>query len=142
MFRKLTPLLRTKTPAKRKPEGFTLTEVVVAASLLIIAIVPLLKALTSAHITSSIIERRTLSLTLAQAKLDEIKAHAIYHYGNSFTETNSPLEGPYLCNIEDSSANANLRQVKVSVGKDFNDNNVLDVDEIEVTIATLIAKRW
>ena len=142
MRRKLTRLLRTKIPAKRKAEGFTLTEVIIATSLLIIAIVPILKALTGAHVTSAIIERRTRSLTLAQAKLDEIKARSIYNYSESFAETNYSLEGLFLCNVEDSSVNANLRQIKISVGEDLNGNSNLNNDEIEITLTTLIAKRW
>ena len=65
------------------PAGFTLTEVVVASALLIVAISPILKALTSAHLNTTIIEHKTRSLTLAQAKLDEIKARSIYNYTNS-----------------------------------------------------------
>jgi Tfp pilus assembly protein PilV len=142
MRRKLTRFLRPKTPSVRKSKGVTITEVVIATSLLIIAIIPILKALTSAHVTSSTIERKTNSLMLAQAKLDEIKAHSIYNYGESFTETNSSLEGLYLCNVTDNSINTNLRQIQVSVGGDLNSNSTLDTDEIEVTLTTLIAKRW
>jgi type II secretory pathway pseudopilin PulG len=142
MHRKLTRLFRAEAPAIRKSEGFTLTEVIIATSLLIIAIVPILKALTSAHVTSAIIERRTRSLTLAQARLDEIKARSIYNYGESFTETNYSLEGSFLCNVEDSSVNANLRQINISVGEDLNGNSNLNNDEIEITLTTLIAKRW
>jgi len=142
MRRKLTRLYRTDAPAKRKSDGFTLTEVVIATSLLIIAIIPILKALTSAHVTSSIIERRTNSLVFAQAKLDEIKAHSTYNYGASFAETNTSLEGLYLCNVTDTSINTDLRQIQVSVGNDLNSNSMLDTDEIEITLTTLIAKRW
>ena len=137
MCRKLT-----ETPAMRKSGGFTLTEVVIATSLLIIAIVPILKALTIAHVTSSIIECKTSSLTLAQAKLDEIKARSIYNYGDTFAETNTSLEGLYLCNVEDTSVNTNLRQVKVSVGYDQDGDSNFDTDEIEISLVTLIARRW
>ncbi|MBA7618078.1 hypothetical protein ES703_25397 [subsurface metagenome] len=122
--------------------GFTLTEVVVASTVLIIAIVPILRALTSAQVTSTIIEHRTRSLTLAQAKLDEIKARSIYNYGDDFTETNSSLDGPYLCNVVDSFVSANLRTITVSVGYDHNGNSTLETDEIEITLATLVARRW
>ena len=142
MRRKLTRLLRTETPAIRKSGGFTLTEVIIATSLLIIAIVPILKALTSAHVTSAIIERKTSSLILAQGKLDEIRVRSIYNYSSTFVETNSSIEGSYLCNVEDTSVNANLRQIKVSVGEDLNGNSTLDTDEIEITMVTLVARRW
>jgi Tfp pilus assembly protein PilV len=126
----------------RKSGGFTLTEVVIASTLLVIAIIPILKALTMAHVTSAIIERKTSSLIFAQAKLDEIKARSVYDYSSTFAETNTSLEGLYLCNVEDTSVNANLRQITVSVGEDLNGNSTLNTDEIEITLATLIANRW
>ncbi len=142
MRRKLTRLFRAKKSSIRNSRGLTLTEVVIASALLAIAIVPILKALTMAHVTSTIIEHRTRSLTLAQAKLDEIKARSIYNYGSSFTETNTVLEGLFLCNVNDSSVSADLREITVSVGQDENGNSVLDTDEIEITLSTLIARRW
>ena len=142
MCRKLIKLLKAIRPAIKKAGGFTLTEVVIASSLLIIAIVPILKALTTAQVTSTIIEQRTRSLTLAQAKLDEIKARSVYNYSDTFTETNTVLEGLYLCNVEDTVVSDNLRQIKVLVGLDNNSNSTLNTDEIEITLTTLIARRW
>ncbi len=142
MRRKLTRLFRTKAPAIKKSEGFTLTEVVIATSLLVIAIVPILKALTSAQVTSAIIERRTRSLTLAQAKLDEIRACSIYDYSSTFTETSTSLDGSYLCNVKDTSVGAELREIEISVGYDLNGNSTLEANEIEITLTTLIAQRW
>ncbi len=142
MCQKLTRLLRTETPAIRKTGGFTLTEVIIATSLLIIAIVPILKALTSAHVTSSIIERRTCSLTFAQAKLDEIRARSIYDYSSTFVETSTPLGGSYLCDVKDTSKGTDLREIEISVGYDLNSNSTLEADEIEVILATLVARRW
>ena len=131
-----------RLPIKNRAGGFTLTEVVVASALLIIAMVPILKGLTNAHLTTAIIERKTRSLTLAQAKLDEIKARSVYHYSETFAETNTFVDGSYLCNVTDTSAGANLRTITVSVGYDLNDNDILANDEIEVTLTTYIAKRW
>jgi len=142
MRRKLTKLSRMITPSRRKLGGFTLTEVVVASSLLVIAIIPILRALTIAQVSSGIIKQRTHSLILAQAKLDEIKARSVYDYSSSFAQTNSSLEGSYLCNVVDNSVTANLRQITVSVGKDLNGNSTLDGDEIEITLSTLVAQRW
>ena len=142
MCRKLTKLLRIEILAIRKSGGFTLTEVIVAATLLIIVIVPILRALTIAHVSSRIIEHRTHSLILAQAKLDEIKARSVYHYSDTFVETNSSIEGSYLCNVEDTTINSNLRRITVLVGGDLNGDSTLEADEIEITLATLIARRW
>ena len=128
--------------AKTRHAGLTLTEVVIASALLIIAMVPILKGLTSAHLGSVIIERKSRSLVLAQAELDEIKARSVYHYSDTFAQSDVPLDGPYLCNVEDSTISLNLRKITVSVGYDLNDNNTLEPDEIEVTLATCAAKRW
>jgi len=127
---------------KNRASGFTFTEVIVASALLVVAIVPILKALTSAHVTSSVVEHRTLSLIFAQGKLDEIQARSVYHYDDSYAETNLSLDGSYLCNVGDSAVSGDLRQITVSVGCDLNGNSVLDAGEIEVTLATLIARRW
>jgi len=128
----------------RAPAGFTLTEVVVASALLIIAISPILKALTSAHLGTTTIENKTRSLTLAQAKLDEIKARSIYDYTNggvTFAESNTSLDGSYLCNVTDDSGDP-LKTIAVSVGYDYDGNNTLAAGEIKVTMTTLLARRW
>ena len=123
--------------------GFTLTETVVASALLIIAVVPILKALTTAHLNTGIIEHKTRSLTLAQTKLDDIKARSIYDYADDFEENNSSLDGLYLCNVvDDSKKKSNFRTITVSVGYDLNGDNVLASDEILVTLKTLLARRW
>lgn len=151
MLRKLTILFTRSIKRNTSDEsqvtshaqaGFTLTEVVVASALLIIAIVPILKALTGAQVTSTIIERKTRSLTLAQAKLDEIRARSIYNYSSNFVETSTSLDGPYLCSVVDTTVSSNLRTIEISVGYDLNNNNELEADEVEVTLATLVARRW
>ena len=124
--------------------GFTLTEVVVASALLIIAMVPILKALTTSYLSTVTIERETRSLILAQAKLDGIKARSIYYYTNggaSFAENNTSLDGSYLCNVADDSGDP-LKTITVSVGFDHNGDSTLAADEIQVTLTTLLARRW
>jgi hypothetical protein len=122
--------------------GFTFAEVVIATALLVTALVPILKALTRTHVTGSIVERRTVSLIFAEGKLDEIKARSIYHYDDSFDESDSSVGGSYLCDVVDSAVSADLRQITVSVGYDLDGDSGLDAAEIEVTLTTLIARRW
>lgn len=151
MHRKLTKLL-TRTAkfnkaCKRRVKsrtraGLTLTEVVIASAILIVAMVPILKALTSTYLNTAIIERKTRSLILAQARLDEIKARSVYDYSRSFAESNLSLDGSFLCNVADTSEGSYLRKITVSIGSDLNDNDVLDIDEIEVVLTTYVAKRW
>ncbi len=132
--------LRTRN--RKRFAGLTITEVVVASALLVTAMVPILRGLTIAHAGTMIIERKSRSLMLAQAKLDEIKARAVYHYSDSFDESNTSLDGSYLGNVTDVSAGSNLRTMTVSVGFDLDGDSTLDSDEIEVTLVTYIAKRW
>jgi Tfp pilus assembly protein PilV len=133
---------KDKTRRRHLRVGFSVIEVVVASSLLIIAMVPILKALTSAHASSALIERTTRSLILAQAKLDEIRARSIYDYDATFAEDDVSLGDSYLCNVQDSSVGSNLREIAVSVGHDLDGNAVLATGEIKVTLTTLIARRW
>ncbi len=122
--------------------AFTLTEVVVASALLIFAIVPILKGLTSVHVNSIIIERKTRSLTLARAKLNEIKARSVYDYTSNFNETNNSIDGSYLCIVKDGARNTNLRVIAIAVGYDLNGDNAVGGSEVQVTLETLIARRW
>jgi Tfp pilus assembly protein PilV len=127
---------------KRKfRSGFTLMEAVVAAALLLIAVVPILKALTQANLNSVIIERRTQSLCLAQGKLNDIKARSIYNFDAISSQNNEVLTGSYLCNTA-IGGSGDLKTVSVSVGMDVNKNSSLDSDEIEVVLQSQIAKRW
>jgi type II secretory pathway pseudopilin PulG len=136
-------IVNRKSKIKNRSAGFTLTEVIIASALLIIAIVPILKGLTSAHVTSTTIERKTRSLTLAQAKLDDIRARSVSDWGlpTSFREMNVSLDGSYLCTVLDTPSGPNLRTIAVSVGYDVNGNSLLMPDEVEVTLSTLVAKR-
>ena len=134
--------MRRKLKRKKRFAGLTLTEVVIASALLVIGIVPILKGLTSAHLGTVIIEQKSRSLLLAQAKLDEIKARSIYHYSQSYSQNNLQLEGSYMCNVIDTSEGSELRKIIVQSGFDSNGDEILDADEIEVTLATYIAKRW
>ena len=127
---------------RSRRSGFTLTEVVVASSLLIVAMVPILKGLTGAHLTSTLIERKTRSLVLAQAKLDDIKARTIYNYAGSYSEVNTALETNYLCTVKDAAVGTGLRQIAVAVGFDTNGNGSLGAGETTVVLETQIAKRW
>jgi hypothetical protein len=143
MRQELTTLSPTATRQKRKSSGFTFAEVIVASTLLLVAMVPILKALTQAHLSSTIIERKTRCLTLAQTKLDDIKARSIYNWvGQPFSENNVSLDGAYLCTVLDSVAGPNLKNISIEVGYDLNDNNILGDDEVEIELVTYIARRW
>jgi hypothetical protein len=120
--------------------GVTITEVVVASSLLVITIVPILKALSTATLTATKIERKTRCLALAQGKLEEIRARSVYHYDCSFNENSTLLTGSYRCNVSDD-RHPSLRLVAVSVGCDVNQDGNLSSGEVEVTLTTYVARR-
>ncbi|UCG60178.1 MAG: hypothetical protein JSU70_11765 [Phycisphaerales bacterium] len=134
-----TPNGRCRT--HNRSSGVTLTEVMVASGLLVIALIPILKALGTATHTAVIVERKTRSLALAQAKLEEIKARSVYHYDDSFTENSTSLGGSYLCKANDDQG-PDLRTISVSVGYDLNGDNDLAAGEVELTLTTYVARRW
>ena len=132
---------KLKQTGSRTRKGLTLTEVVVASALLIIAVVPILKGLTGSHLTSAILEQKTQALILAQAKMDEIKARSINNYSTNFGENNASLGGSYLCSVTDTPGGSDIRTITVSVGYDDDGNNILVPSEIDVELSTKIAKR-
>ncbi len=134
---------RRSLPSRRcTRNAFTLTEVVVASALLISAIVPILKALTSVHLHASMIEQKTRCLNIAQTRLEEIKARSIYSYNAAFAETNTTVDGAYLRTVSDTAVSPNLRRIVVSCGYDTDRNGVLAAGETLITLQTLIARRW
>jgi Tfp pilus assembly protein PilV len=135
-------ITKCKSRTANRYKGLTLTEVVVASALLLIALVPILKALTSAQVSAAIIEQKTRSLMLAQAKLEDIKARSIYSYNGSFAETDISIDGSYLCTVTDSGSAPDLRQIAVEVGYDLDGSSTLEAQEVDVTLSTLLAKRW
>jgi Tfp pilus assembly protein PilV len=130
-----------KSKIAKRFAGLTLIEVVIASAILIVAMVPILKCLTIAHASATKIEHKSRSLILAQAKLDQIRARSIYNYGASFAEDSNSLDGSYLCNVTDNSSDP-LKIITVSVGFDSNGDDSLSPDEVNITLATLIARRW
>ena len=126
---------------RKQKHGITISEVLIASLLLVSATVPILKALTSAQIASRDIDRNTNSLMLARAKIENIRAKALYSYSGSYSASGVALNGSYLCNVTDTPVSSILRKITISVGYDENGNSSLSNDEIRITLKTLIAKR-
>ncbi|UCE99536.1 MAG: hypothetical protein JSV82_00235 [Planctomycetota bacterium] len=142
---KLKTTLRNGRVSRQRSKGLTIMEVVVASMLLAVAMIPVLKALTAAHAVDIKIEERTRSFVLARAKLDEIRARALYSFSTDFEDPSSSVDGDYLCKVDgfpvDSRLQEVLKDIQVSVGYDDNNNSILEDSEIEVTLRTLLAKR-
>ncbi len=119
--------------------GLTLPEVVVASALLLVALVPILNALTIAQTTGRVVERRTQAVILAQGKLDEIRARCLRNYETAFGETSAALGDSYLCTVTDDQ-NATLRLIEVSVGFDADSNGQLSSQEVQATLTSYVAR--
>jgi hypothetical protein len=119
--------------------GVTLAEVIVASALLVIAIAPLLRALTLAQVEDRAIERKSWSLLLAQQELECIRARCIRHYSTSYRVSSKPVRDGYLCTVADD-RDPTLRTVTVSVGLDQNNDGVLSTDEVEINLSTRLAR--
>ena len=131
---------RMRLNSGRHRAGVTLTEAVVASALLLIGIVPLLKALATTHVMDRAIERKSWSLMLAQRELERIRAHCLYHYDESYRASSQVVRDGYLCTVADDRDPA-LRTVTVSVGLDHNADGGLSEDEVEVRLCTRVARR-
>ena len=125
----------------RKQQGFTLPEVLIASALLIIALVPTLKALAQINLSTVIIERKTKSLNLAKMKINYLQAKSINNFDEDFSESNLVLDSSYLCSIINQPVNSNLKSITVSVGMDRNGSGTLDSGEVEISLQTQLARR-
>jgi Tfp pilus assembly protein PilV len=122
--------------------GLTLTEVVVASSLLAIAMMPMLKGLTASQVTSTAVERKTQSLILAQAKMEEIRSLCENDYSLSFTERDLLMTGLFYCDISDASSSPDLRVIEISVGYDDDGDGKHDpAEEADAVLTTMMARR-
>ena len=133
--------LKTYRLTFRCRKAVTLTEVIMASALLIVAIVPILKAMTGSHAVTAKVEQQTTSLTLAQLKTEQIRAASINDYDSSFSSNDTLLAAHYYCDVADTSVSTDLRKITVSVGYDDDGGNDLDNGEIDVQLVTLIARR-
>jgi Tfp pilus assembly protein PilV len=119
----------------------TLTEAVVASTLLLVSIIPLLKAMTATHGMDRAIESKSWSLLLAQQELERIRARSIYRYDESFRVSSQGLGEGFLCTVADDE-HPTLRTVTVAVGFDRNGDGTLAGGEVQVTLCTSLARRW
>ena len=125
----------------RRYAGVTLTEAVVASTLLLVSIIPLLKVLTAAHGMDRIIERKSWSLLLAQRELERLRTRSLYHYEESYAAASMPLGDGFLCTVTDDRG-PSLRTITIEVGFDQNGDSTLGAGEVGVNLSTALARRW
>ena len=126
-------------PGAHRP-GVTLTEVVVASALLVLSIVPLLKALTLAQLQDRALEQKSWSLLAAQRELEFLRARCLSRYDACYRANSRVLPDGFLCTVDDD-AHPALRTVTVSVGLDADGDGILAGDEVEVRLSTRLARR-
>jgi Tfp pilus assembly protein PilV len=131
--------IRNPQSSGGRHSGVTLAEVIVASALLVIAIAPLLRALTAAGVEDRAIERRSWSLLLAQQELECIRARCLHHYDGCYRVDSRPIRDGYLCTVADD-GDGHLRTVTVSVGLDQDNDSVLSMAEVEVSLSTRLAR--
>lgn len=111
-----------------------------ASTLLVISIVPLLKALTLAQVEDRAIERKSWSLLLAQRELEWLRARSLRSYDACYRVNSKAIGEGYLCTTTDDE-DRNLKTVAVSIGLDQDADGVLAPREVEVTLSTRLARR-
>ena len=126
---------------RRRNSGFTLTEVLAAVVLMAIALVPVLRALTGAQVVGAKVERTTRSLVLAAQKIEEIRGAALTSFGTDFSTSSGVLAMGYLCTVQDGQESSALKSIRVTVGYDVDGDGILDGDEEDAVLNTLVANR-
>ncbi len=130
-----------RRPRHPRCAGVTLTEAVVASTLLLVSIIPMLKVLTATHGMDRAIDRKSWSLLLAQQELERLRARSLYHYDDSFACVSRAVGDGFLCTVTDNE-HPSLRTVTVAVGFDRNGDGSLAPGEVEVSLDTALARRW
>jgi len=136
-----TAVKKIQFKSAKNKKAFTLTEVIIASTLLVLAMVPILKAMAQVNMNSVIVERKTKSLNLAKMQINQLQAKSIYNFDTNFSQSNLSLGNSYLCNITSQSVSTNLKSITISVGMDRNSSGALGSDEIEITLQTQVARR-
>jgi prepilin-type N-terminal cleavage/methylation domain-containing protein len=121
--------------------GFTLTEVLTALVLLAFALLPVMKALISSQQTGTRSKRVTQAVFLADRKIEDIRAAALASFATDFSVSSEALPGGFACTVQDGQESAELKSIRVLVGFDDDGDGVLDGNEIDVVLNTLIASR-
>jgi Tfp pilus assembly protein PilV len=113
---------------------------VVASSLLLVSILPLLKTLMTVQAMDRAIQRKSWSLMLAQSELERIRSRCFGCYDRSYSASSVCLGGDYLCTVADD-ADDKLRTIAIRVGLDRDADGILSAEETEVRLSTRLARR-
>ncbi len=123
--------------------GYTLLEIIMAISILSIALIPLMEMLPRALLLDAQLERETKIAFLAQRKSEAVKSRAIYAFDQDYSESAIaflPPDSTFKYTVSDDQG-VEIKEIAVTVWYDENGNDIADEDEEKITLYTKIAKR-
>jgi len=120
----------------RKTRGLTLAELLVAATLLAVAAVPVISALSRGIGLALDIEHRTTATLLAQKEMENALATGARDFSIYLAKTSQPLGGNYLVTIT-VSVSGLKKTFSVEVGWDRDHNGQLTSDEVLTTLTSI-----
>lgn len=135
-----------KAMIRKKENGFTLVEILVAVIVLAIALTPIIVSITGALEQNTEIEKKTRTAFLAQKKLEEIKVRTTANFKANYSGTGT-FESPnidfrYRVVYPDPfNPLANIRSINIEVWYDQNRNGVFNAGEERTILYTKVAKR-
>ena len=109
-------------------DGYTLLEIIVAISILSIALIPLMEMLPSAMVLETQLERETKAAFLAQQKLEEVKGKALYNFDQDRSEAAAAFPSPdshFKYTVSDDQG-TEIKEIEVNVWHDENSNGKMD----------------
>ena len=123
--------------------GYTLLEIIMAISILSIALIPLMEMLPQALLLDAQLERETKIAFLAQRRSEAVKSRAIYDFAQDYTEsaTAFPLpDSAFKYTVSDDQG-AEIKEIAVTVWYDGDGDDSVGEDEEQIILYTKFAKR-
>ena len=122
----------------RHLRGLTLVELLLAAALLAVCVVPIVEATTHAIGLAYQIENRTRATLLAQQEMETAIGTAAEDFSQDLTKNSHSLGDGFLVTVTQSTDGLE-KTVTVEVGHDTNGNTLLGADEVLAAFVTLAA---
>ena len=140
---RMVMIIPEKQNALSLADGYTLLEVLLAISIMSIALIPLMEMLPQALLLDAQLEREAKAAFLAQRKLEEVKSKAIYDFDQDYTESATAFPSPdsaFKYTVSDDQG-AEIKEIAVNVWYDKDGNGSAGSDEEQIELNTKIAKR-
>lgn len=123
-------------------------EILATMLIMTIALIPIMRIMPEGMKATTRVERLTKAALLAQGKMDEIRSQILgtdenYGFSNDYTESATAFPNPdasFKYTVTDDQG-TNIKELRVSVWFDEDDDDIQDSDEESVTLDTKIADR-